>query len=102
MDPDEEEKVDGIPSLSSEELEELTEELKHTEESAILEPSKKKNFDMLSNILSEYLDSFIILGYTAEGDEVVFNKMITPRDSRSLQSLLDEISHSPFLDDPDE
>lgn len=99
MEHENENEKEGVPSLTEEEMKILAEELELTNRCAILERTRKKNFNILNTILSEYLDSFIILGYTAEGDEVICHKLKSSRDTRSLASLLEEITMSGFVDD---
>jgi hypothetical protein len=89
--PDHENIYPDSPSLTQEELDDLAEELEYTNNSASLNKVRQRNFEVLNTILSEYLDSYIVIGYTAENDEVVATKIINSRDARAIASLLDDV-----------
>lgn len=106
--PDHENICPDSPSLTQEELDDLAEELEYTNNSASLNKVRQRNFEVLNTILSEYLDSYIVIGYTAENDEVVATKIINSRDARAIASLLDDVvinnmgpTESPLNDDLD-
>jgi hypothetical protein len=98
MNQEHDDSIDGVPSLSEEEAKQLFEELELNEKFVQFENVKRKDFDTLNAILSEYLDSFIVMGYSTEGDEVICHKLKNSRDIRSLASLLDEMHVSNFID----
>lgn len=95
--PDYEASCPESESLSQEELEILTKELELTNDLASLNVVRKSNFDVLNTILSEYLDSYVLIGYTAENDEVVARRIMNSRDSRAILSLLEDVSSGEFL-----
>lgn len=53
-----------------------------------LEKEYKKDLNQLNLILSEYLDSYIILGFKPNGKEVLMKKIKNERDSKALERLL--------------
>lgn len=99
--PEAESKLPDHDLLTDEDLAELEEELEKTKKTASLSRVKKRDFSILDNVLSEYLDSYIVLGYSAENDEVVIHRIMSPRDSRAIASLLDDISVSPMFSEDD-
>lgn len=110
MEDDSKEENQMIPEnntevLSDEQLEELKRELEITATTATLKRTRKENIDLLNTILSEYFDSYLIAGYTAENDEIVVHKITSSRDARAISSLIDDISitgFSPGIDDEDD
>lgn len=96
--PDYEEADDEFlnATLTDEELQELTEELEVANFSATIKRTRKTNLNTLNTILSEYFDSYLIVGYTAENDEVVAHKLNSSKDLRAINSLLDDISLGGF------
>lgn len=78
-------------TLTDEEIERLTAELEITNTHATLNRSRKENLNVLNSILSEYLDAYMLVGYTAENDEVIAHKIMTSRDSRAITSLINDI-----------
>lgn len=87
--------------LSEDDWETLRKELEITEISATLEKTRKKNINILNSILSEYFDSYIIAGYTAENDEVIVHKITSSKDARAISSLLDDISIDRYVSKED-
>lgn len=74
--------------LSAEEMNQLEKDVKLT---ARAFKEKKTNISALTALLSEYLDSYILTGYSAEMDEVVVYRITSKRDARAIQSLIDDI-----------
>ena len=50
--------------------------------------SVKKDYDVLSNLLSEYLDSYLILGFKLDGNSVVLRRTASTRDRDALAALV--------------
>jgi len=50
--------------------------------------SVKKDYDVLSNLLSEYLDSYLILGFKPDGNSVVLRRTASTRDRDALAALV--------------
>lgn len=93
------------PELSVEELDNLIREVGELEE-FVDEPSRRFDHATILAILSEYLDTFTLFGYSSEGDEVVLNCTKSRRDARALQGLIEEYLNgrldSKLLDDFDD
>lgn len=91
MDDSNEEKVPNVPIIKKEELNDLQKELDSTNFKH-KHLSHKSNYEGLLSLISEYLDSFVLVGYSLEGNEVIITKCDSPRDSRALIALLDDFS----------
>jgi hypothetical protein len=61
------------------------------------EKERLSDFNNLVAINSEWLDSFIILGYNIDGDEVVISKSYTDKDYNSLMLLLKKVFINLFM-----
>lgn len=63
----------------------------------------KRDISILKNSLVEYLDSFLVLGYTMEGDRIVMQHFKTPKDRDAIVEFLKTIflkqQHENFLDE---
>ena len=85
-----------LPSLTDEEMQDLVKDIEDLNDSGIID-SKKTNYESLNSVLGEYLDSYVLLGYTMVGDEVVCHRLKSTRDVRSLSSLMEEIAMSNYI-----
>lgn len=52
---------------------------------------KHVNYSVLKKILDEYLDSYIIMGYSPNGDDYILRKADSPKDRRALTHLAEEL-----------
>jgi hypothetical protein len=63
----------------------------------------KRDFSMLKDHISEYLDSFLILGYTMEGERIVIQAFKTAKDRDAIVEFLKTIfikqQNENFLDE---
>jgi hypothetical protein len=63
----------------------------------------KRDFSMLKDHIAEYLDSFLVLGYTMEGDRVVIQAFKTSKDRDAMVEFLKTIfikqQNENFLDE---
>lgn len=63
----------------------------------------KRDFSMLKDHIAEYLDSFLVLGYTMEGDRVVMQAFKCPKDRDAMVEFLKTIfikqQNENFLDE---
>lgn len=63
----------------------------------------KRDFSMLKDHIAEYLDSFLVLGYTLEGDRVVIQAFKTPKDRDAIVEFLKTVfirqQNENFLDE---
>jgi hypothetical protein len=63
----------------------------------------RRDISILRNSLVEYLDSFLVLGYTMEGDRIVMQNFKTPKDRDAIVEFLKTIflkqQHENFLDE---
>lgn len=59
--------------------------LKKTESKKNIE---HRDMELLSSIITEYMDSFIILGYNLEGERIVLQHHRNPKDYDALMELL--------------
>jgi len=63
----------------------------------------KRDFSMLKDHITEYLDSFLVLGYTMEGDRVVIQAFKTPKDRDAIVEFLKTVfirqQNENFLDE---
>jgi hypothetical protein len=63
----------------------------------------RRDISILKNALVEYLDSFLVLGYTMEGDRIVMQHFKTPKDRDAIVEFLKTIflkqQHENFLDE---
>ncbi len=90
-----ENEVPAIPQLTEVELEELKAELSRIN---IKDTNTKTNYEALQCLISEYLDSFILLGFTLDGEEVVTTKCDSFRDSRALNDLMNDFNEGMIID----
>lgn len=51
---------------------------------------KKKEYEIISSFLSEFLDTYIILGFTASAEDFAVMKYNNPMERRALTHLVDE------------
>ena len=63
----------------------------------------KRDINILKNSICEYLDSFLVLGYTMEGDRIIMQHFKTPKDRDAIVEFLKTIflkqQHENFLDE---
>lgn len=63
----------------------------------------KRDLSILKSTLCEYLDSFLVLGYTMEGDRVIMQNFRTAKDRDAIVEFLKTIflkqQHENFLDE---
>lgn len=91
---------EGFPPLTPEEIKErkeiekllsntkkLNPRIKKTEKS---QKQKQKQYEMVCNYLSEFLDSYVILGFDTSGEDFVSMKYNNPMERRGLTNLVDE------------
>lgn len=63
----------------------------------------RRDINILKNSICEYLDSFLVLGYTMEGDRIIMQHFKTPKDRDAIVEFLKTIflkqQHENFLDE---
>jgi hypothetical protein len=63
----------------------------------------KRDFSLLKNIISEYMDCYLLFGYNINGDRVIIQKFNKPRDRDAIMEFLKTIflkqQHENFLDE---
>jgi len=63
----------------------------------------RRDLTMLKNMVSEYLDSFVLFGYNMEGERVIIQKFETSKDRDAVMEFLKTIflkqQHENFLDE---
>jgi hypothetical protein len=63
----------------------------------------KRDFSMLKDIIGEYLDSFLVLGYSMEGSRIVIQSFKSPKDRDAIVEFLKTVfikqQNENFLDD---
>jgi hypothetical protein len=63
----------------------------------------KRDLSLLKNIVSEYLDSFLVFGYNTHGDRVIIQNFKTAKDRDAIMEFLKTIflkqQHENFLDE---
>jgi hypothetical protein len=89
-----------VPPLTPEEKKELKEADKIINKSRKLNPKERRyqksqkekqhEYEMVSRFLSEYLDNYVLLGFTTSSDEFVAMKYNNPLERRALTHLVDE------------
>ena len=57
------------------------------------------NLGMINDYLSEYLKSFVLLGYDTKGESVVIMSGKTPQDYDAIETLLRRVSNIDFFKD---
>ena len=66
--------------------------------------AKKKEYEIVSRFLSEYLDSYIIIGFTTSAEDFAVMKYNNPMERRALTHLVDEffaVHFDALSDNPD-
>lgn len=53
---------------------------------------KKHNYTALATILSEYMDSYILIGYDLNEEPIVAMRSITPMQNKAVLGLLEDIA----------
>jgi hypothetical protein len=63
----------------------------------------KRDFDLLKNSISEYMDCYLLFGYNINGERVIIQNFNKPRDRDAIMEFLKTIflkqQHENFLDD---
>ena len=63
----------------------------------------KRDFNLLKNSISEYMDCFLLFGYNTNGERVLIQKFNKPRDRDAIMEFLKTIflkqQHENFLDE---
>jgi hypothetical protein len=63
----------------------------------------KRDFNLLKNSISEYMDCYLLFGYNTNGDRVIIQKFNKPRDRDAIMEFLKTIflkqQHENFLDE---
>ena len=63
----------------------------------------KRDFNLLKNSISEYMDCYLLFGYNINGDRVILQKFNKPRDRDAIMEFLKTIflkqQHENFLDE---
>lgn len=63
----------------------------------------RRDINILKNNICEYLDSFLVLGYTMDGDRIVMQNFKTPKDRDAIVEFLKTVflkqQHENFLDE---
>jgi hypothetical protein len=63
----------------------------------------KRDINILKNSICEYLDSFLVLGYTMDGDRIIMQNFKTPKDRDAIVEFLKTVflkqQHENFLDE---
>ena len=62
-----------------------------------------RDLSILRNVITEYLDAYILFGYNLEGERVIVQQFKTPKDRDAIMDFLKTIflrqQHENFLDD---
>lgn len=62
-----------------------------------------RDLSILRNIITEYLDAYILFGYNLEGERIIVQQFKTPKDRDAIMDFLKTIflrqQHENFLDD---
>lgn len=63
----------------------------------------KRDFDLLKNSISEYMDCYLLFGYNINGERVIIQNFNKPRDRDAIMEFLKTIflkqQHENFLDE---
>lgn len=63
----------------------------------------RRDFNLLKNSISEYMDCYLLFGYNINGDRVIIQKFNKPRDRDAIMEFLKTIflkqQHENFLDE---
>lgn len=79
-------------SSNNESKDDTSKQQKHKMDYATATPEERQKIGLIiKNILSEYLDSFLLIGFTPDGLRAFVSNAPTPRDQDALNNFIPEI-----------
>jgi hypothetical protein len=79
-------------------LDNLPEAPKDNTKRVLSKEQREKLGVQIKNVIGEYLDCFLVLGYTSEGLRVIINDVKNPRDQDALNNLIAETTEDYFAE----